>query len=81
MTAKGIMQDANSIRIIGNEYADIYEFGALSCAWYTQGDYIDADCVESAVTLALRNRPRRVFRHCDDGYVTITIINNIGEEC
>ena len=81
MTAKEIMSDANSIRIIGDEYADIYEYMALSRAWYVCGDKIDAIYVEAMLSRALRDRRRRVFRHCDDtGYVTITIINNIGDE-
>lgn len=81
MTAKGIMQDANSIRIVGAGDADIYDYMELSHAWYVFGDRIDARLVEATVSRALRDRRHSVFRHCDNsGYVTITIINNIGDE-
>ena len=81
MTAKGIMQDANSIRIVGAGDNDIYDYMPLSHSWYVFGDRIDAQYVEAAIARALRDRRRSVFRHCDDSdYVTITIINNIGDE-
>ena len=82
MTAKSIMRNANSIRIVGAGDADIYDYMALSRAWYVFGDRIDTRYVEAAVERALRDCRCRVFRHCDDsGYVTITIIANIGEGC
>lgn len=78
MTFKDIMQ-ADCIRIIGAEYADIYD--RFGCAWYTQGDKIGGDSVAYNIGAVLRCRSRRVFRACDDsGYTTVTIIAGLGEE-
>ena len=78
MTFKDIMQ-ADCIRIIGAEYADIYD--RFGCAWYTQGDKIGGDSVASNISVVLRDTSCRVFRACDDsGYTTITIIVELGEE-
>lgn len=80
MTAREILETADNIRIIGTEYADLYEYSAFSRVWCLQGDRIDFDYVLSSVDRSIHKQGVRIFRHFDDGIVTITIINDIGDE-
>lgn len=80
MTAKEIVETADTIRIIGTEYADIYEYSAICKKWYLQGDNIEVDYVLSSIDRSIRKQGVRIFRQYDKGIVTITIINEIGDE-
>ena len=80
MTAREILETADNIRIVGTEYADLYEYSAFSRVWCLQGDRIEFDYVLSSVERSIRKQNTRIFRQYDDGYVTITIINDIGDE-
>ena len=37
MTAKEILRAADNVRIVGTEYADLYEYSAICKKWYLQG--------------------------------------------
>lgn len=80
MTAKQIVKEADTIRIIGTEYADIYEYSAISRVWCVNEVRIDFDYVLSSVDRSIHRQDARIFRNYDDGITTITIINDIGEE-
>ena len=80
MTAKRIVETADNIRIISTEYADIYEYSAFSRVWCVNEVRIEFDYVLSNIERAIREHGVRIFRQYNDGIVTITIINDIGEE-
>lgn len=80
MTAKEIIKEADTIRVISMEYADIYEYSAFSRVWCVNEVRIEFDYVLSNIERAIRKQGVRIFRHFDDGIVTITIINEIGDE-
>lgn len=80
MTAKEIIKEADTIRVISTEYADIYEYSAFSRVWCVNEVRIEFDYVLSNIERAIRQQGVRIFRQYDDGYVTITIINDIGDE-
>lgn len=80
MTAREILETADNIRIIGTEYADLYEYSAFSRVWCVNEVRIDYDYVLSSVDRSIHRQDARIFRHYDDGITTITIINEIGDE-
>ena len=80
MTAREILETADNIRIIGTEYADLYEYSAFSRVWCVNEVRIEFDYVLSNIERAIRKQNTRIFRQYDDGIVTITIINDIGDE-
>ena len=80
MTAKEIIKEADTIRVISTEYADIYEYSAFSRVWCVNEVRIEFDYVLSNIERAIRQQGVRIFRQYDDGIVTITIINDIGDE-
>lgn len=80
MTAKEIVREADTIRIISTEYADIYEYSAFSRVWCVNEVRIEFDYVLSNIERAIRQQGVRIFRQYDDGITTITIINDIGDE-
>ena len=80
MTAKEIIKEADTIRVISTEYADIYEYSAFSRVWCVNEVRIEFDYVLSNIERAIREQGVRIFRQYDDGIVIITIINDIGDE-